>query len=249
MSVLASLHDVTPAHAREAELAWTACARFGLCPALFVVPDWHGRSPIEGDASFVRWLHERVAEGAEVFLHGERHDEHGARRGWRDHLRAFGRTDGEGEFLTLGEDEARLKIELGLARLRALGFAPIGFVPPAWLARDACWRAARAAGLALGEDQRAVLRLAAGTRVRTPVWRWSARTAARARISGVVSAVRCALQVSRPWVRVALHPADLRDRRTTSSLERALATLSERHRAARYSELLAGGAGSAEDRS
>ena len=69
-------------------------------------------------------------------LHGERHDEAELPRGLADSVRAFGRTAREGEFLTLDAGAALARIARGLDRLRALGLEPVGFVPPAWLAKD-----------------------------------------------------------------------------------------------------------------
>ena len=153
-ALLVTIHDVAPPLMERVERLWALCAERRVAPGLLVVPDWHGGVPIEGDPACVAWVRARAAEGAEVFLHGERHDEVGSPRGWRDSVRALGRTNREGEFLTLGYDAARTRIDRGLARLRALGLAPIGFVPPAWLARPDTHRAVRDAGLAVSEDDR-----------------------------------------------------------------------------------------------
>ena len=101
MSLLVSIHDVTPALAGGVERLWARCAARNGRPALLVVPDWHGEWPLERYPEFVAWLRARAAEGAEIVLHGERHDEVGLPRGLADELRAWGRTAGEGEFLTL----------------------------------------------------------------------------------------------------------------------------------------------------
>lgn len=236
MSLLVSIHDVTPAHAAAVELLWAACARHRVVPALAVVPQWHGEVAIESDPRFQAWLRARVAEGAEVLLHGERHDELGSARSALDHLRALGRTAREGEFLTLDERAAAERIGRGLARLRALGLSPVGFLPPAWLAREGAHRAAFAAGLAVSEDDRCV-RVAPGRSLPSPVWRWSARTPLRARLSCVVAEARWKAYRDAPLVRVALHPGDLADERCVASIERALARLTARHRAVRYAEL------------
>ena len=236
MSLLASIHDVTPAHAAAVERLWAACARHGVAPALAVVPQWHGEVAVESDAGFLAWLRARVAAGAEVLLHGERHDEVGTERRALDHLRALGRTAREGEFLTLDEGAARERIERGVARLRAIGLPPVGFLPPAWLAREGAHRAAFAAGLAVSEDDRSV-RVAPGRSLPSPVWRWSARTPLRARLSCFVAEVRWTAYRDAPLVRVALHPGDLADERCVASIERALARLASRHRAVRYADL------------
>ena len=157
-----------------------------------------------------------------MFLHGERHDEVGSPRAWRDSVRAFGRTNREGEFLTLGYDAARARIDRGLARLRALGLAPIGFVPPAWLARPDTHRAVRDAGLAVSEDDGAVYAFRANRTLASPVVRWSSRGAFRAYGSLLPAELRWRLQRGAAVVRIALHPADLDHPATAASVEREL---------------------------
>lgn len=239
MSLLVSIHDVTPAHAAPCRELWELCARFDLRPALLVVPDWHGAWPLESHPSFVAWVRSRAEEGAEIVLHGERHDEVGTTRSARDGARAWGRTDREGEFLTLGYDEARARIDRGLIRLRALGLEPSGFIAPAWLCREATYRAAADAGLAFAEDARTVRRLHDGASIPSPVVRWSARTSVRAWGSAVVAVGRWRFQRRSAVIRIALHPTDLAHRATRRSLTRALDAWSHARRSGRYADLVA----------
>lgn len=221
-AVLVTIHDVAPPLMARVRSLWDLCAVRGVLPGLLVVPEWHGEWPIEHDADCVGWVRDRAAEGAEVFLHGERHDEAGATRGWRDSLRALGRTNREGEFLTLDHAAARAKIARGLNRLRTLGLDPIGFVPPAWLAREDTHRAVREAGLATSEDDGAIYAFRAGRTIASPVVRWSSRGALRAYGSLVQAELRWRLQQRAACVRIALHPADLDHPATAASLGREL---------------------------
>lgn len=239
--VLVALHDVTPAHAAAVRVLWDVCRAHGTTPALCVVPDWHGRWPLEADRAFVAWLHARAADGAEVLLHGLRHDEVGlprgrGLRGWRVHARAAGRTAREGEFLTLGRAAARARLAAGCARLRTLGFDPVGFVPPAWLMRPACVDAVADVGLAYTEDARAVYLvrparplLGPATRaLPAPAWRWSTRTPLRAWAGvGVAAARWWAHPERRVLLRVALHPGDAGHAATRRSVEHTLARLQD----------------------
>lgn len=209
MPFLVAIHDVTPALATEVQSLWDRCVERGIRPALLVVPQWHGGHPIESDRAFARWLRERADDGAEIFLHGERHDEVGSPRTLADHVRAFGRTAREAEFLTLRERDARHRIERGVARLRRLGLRPIGFVAPAWLARRDTSLAVAAAGLQYSEDERDVVLHARATRLPIPVIRWSARSDVRARASVAVADARWHLRPRASAVRIALHPSDL----------------------------------------
>ncbi|MEA3245208.1 MAG: polysaccharide deacetylase family protein [Gemmatimonadota bacterium] len=220
--ILVTIHDVAPPLMPRVERLWASCARRGVAPGLLVVPDWHGNAPIERDPACVAWVRARAAEGAEVFLHGERHDEVGAPRALGDHVRAFGRTNREGEFLTLRYDAARAKIDRGLARFRGLGLDPVGFVPPAWLARHDTFRAARDAGLAVAEDDGTIYAFRSARVIASPVVRWSSRGAFRAYGSLAQAGLRWRLQRGAQVVRIALHPADLDHPATAASVEREL---------------------------
>ena len=73
MAVHVSIHDVSPSCAHEVEAAIELCAAVGAFPALLVVPDFHGRSPLLGDPRFCERLRELQALGHEVYLHGLLH--------------------------------------------------------------------------------------------------------------------------------------------------------------------------------
>lgn len=237
MSLLVSIHDVTPALADGVARLWQMCAARGVRPALLVVPDWHGRWPLEAHLPFVAWLRARAADGAEIVLHGERHDEVGLPRSLGDTLRAWGRTAREGEFLTLDEPAARERIARGRARLQALGLEPVGFVPPAWLAREAGHRAVGGTGLGFSEDDRAILLFPSGRWLPSPVVRWSARTGVRAWGSVAVARARWTLQGRAPLPRIAFHPQDLGHPATAAALGPTLDRWLARHRPIPYTAL------------
>jgi uncharacterized protein len=238
VALLVSIHDVTPALAPRVEALWALCRRHGVTPALLVVPNWHGRWPLVDYQDFVRWVRARADEdGAEIFLHGERHDEVGLPRTFGDHVRAFNKTAREGEFLTLQAPAARQRIERGLALFAQLGLRPIGFVPPAWLARDSTYGVAAQAGLGFAENDQAVAVLSSGKWVQSPVVRWSGRTPFRARASAVVADARWRLQRRAPVVRIAFHPSDLDHPASARSATRALELWLGDRAATRYGDL------------
>jgi hypothetical protein len=226
----------------QVEALWRLCSARGVVPGLLIVPDWHGRARIEDDLEFASWVRDRAAAGAEVFLHGERHDEVGLPRRWRDELRAFGRTNREGEFLTLGYTAARERIDRGLERLRTLGLEPIGFVPPAWLCAVDTHDAARDAGLAVSEDDGHVYLLGTGVTLASPVVRWSGRGWVRAYGSALIARGRWLVQRSAPVMRIALHPGDLAHPATAKSVERALDEWLSARRSGSYAQLVTPGA-------
>lgn len=244
MRLLVSIHDVTPALQPECEVLWAMSRAQGVTPALLVVPNWHGRAPLAEAPAFVSWLRARVAEGAEVFLHGERHDEVGLPRSLGDEWRAVGRTAREGEFLTLDEGPAHARMARGVAVLRGLGLDPIGFIPPAWLARPGCWAAAERLGLRIGEDHRHVILVREGEWRRTPNLCWSGRTPVRAVVSRAVVSRQADALRDGDTARVVFHPADLRHPATTDGTREVLASLLARGaRAVPYASLLEGRAG------
>lgn len=220
MRFLVSVHDVMPGAMNAVETLWGLCRERGITPALLVVPSWHGGHALEDAPEAVRWLRGCADAGAEIFLHGERHDEAGLPRGLMDSARALGRTAREGEFLTLTAGEAHRRIERGVRRLRALGLEPVGFVPPAWLSREDTHRAVAALGLRYSEDDRRIRVHHRKATVAAPVIRWSARTWWRARASVVVADL--ALRQRHALLRLALHPADLQSAAVRCSLVRAL---------------------------
>jgi predicted deacetylase len=235
--LLVSIHDVTPALENRVHRLWDLCARSGIRPALLVVPNWHGSWPLEQYPGFVSWVRSCADQGSEILLHGERHDEVGLPRRLAHSWKAWGRTAGEAEFLTLSESAARERIQRGQSRLHSLGLEPVGFVPPAWLGAAATDRAVAAAGFAFIEDASEIRALPSGRRVTSPAVRWSGRTPARAWGSAVVADARWRLQRNSRWPRLALHPQDLDHPATLRSVERSVDRLSKHHPIGRYSEL------------
>jgi len=236
MKLIVAIHDVTPAHAAPVETLWGLCVSRGIVPALFVVPSWHGEFMLESDARFCGWLRRCASQGAEIFVHGERHDEVGAERGVWDALRAAGRTDREGEFLTLTHIAARNRIARGLRRLRSVGLEPVGFVAPAWLASRGARAAIGDVGLHVSEDASHVHLLRRDERLKSPVIRWSARTLLRAHVSVAMAAAARSL-LREPLVRIALHPQDMRSAPVRHSVLRTLDTYALRALPTRYCAL------------
>jgi uncharacterized protein len=239
--LLVAVHDVTPAHARRLDVLYHLLDELGVRRyALLVVPNWHGAWPLADYPEFAAELRGRATRGAEIVLHGLRHDEVGLPRPVTHRLRTFGRTAREGEFASLPPVEAAARIARGMATLRGVGLEPLGFVPPAWLARPSLPQVVRDEGLKFTEDTRGLL-LVNGREnegVPAPATCWSTRRRWRAAGSVVVAALRLRLERTRPLVRVALHPPDANVPVVLASCRRTLAALLERRSVVGYRELL-----------
>ncbi|MGH7618019.1 MAG: DUF2334 domain-containing protein [Gemmatimonadaceae bacterium] len=239
MKLLVAIHDVSPAHDEAIRRIWGYCTSIGVRPALLVVPNWHGEWPLEDYRVFVDWLRDcqANAEGAEIFLHGERHDELGATRDLSAELRAFGRTDHEAEFLTLPYDAARKRIERGLRCLRRCKLSPAGFVAPAWLAHPECSAALSDCDVPISETADAVTLHRRGTRLASPVMRWSTRAAWRATTGSFVARALNVVHAKHWLVRIALHPADVDHPATWASVRSTLDHWTQVRRPWRYAAL------------
>jgi predicted deacetylase len=203
-----------------------------------VVPNWHGAWPLEEHPQFAAWLRTRQERGAEILLHGLRHDEVGSTRTPWQHVRALGRTAAEGEFLGLTPEEAARRMGLGFETLRTCGLRPAGFVPPAWLHGRRSFQVIAGQGLDLTEDDRSVYSLARGRGLRAPVVRWSTRKAWRAAAGVAIAAVRRPLEGWRPLVRVAIHPPDMDHPAVRRSVERTLEAMLRRRVVVSYAQAL-----------
>jgi uncharacterized protein len=238
--LLVAIHDVTPAHERWLDVLYRMLEQFGVRRyALLVVPNWHGAWPLTEFGEFTAQLRRRAASGAEIVLHGLRHDEIGQPRTLTHRARTFGRTDREGEFASLAPREAAARIAQGLVTLRTAGLEPRGFIPPAWLAAPDLPRVVRESGLEFMENTRGVVLLERGRMIAAPATCWSTRQPWRAVGSVVVAALRLRLERARPLVRVAFHPPDAGTPSVLASCRRTLAALLEQRTVIDYAELLA----------
>ncbi len=236
---MVAVHDVTPAHAARLDRVFALLAEFEVRQVgLLVVPDWHGTWPIARDAEFTARLRALRNDGAEVLLHGLRHDEEGSERTIAQHVRAWGRTAGEAEFLSLSPNEAARRVDAGLAVLTAEQLDPVGFVPPAWFHGEGLADVLTARGLRVSEDAWSVIDLAGGRRLRAPAVQWSARTQWRAAAGVAIAATRVPLERLRYLLRLVIHPPDIDVPMLADSVRRSLEALLKDRRPVSYLDVI-----------
>jgi predicted deacetylase len=215
MTVHVSIHDVSPAWSEEVEAALALCHAAGARPALLVVPDFHGRSPLLGDPPFCRRLRELQGAGHDVYLHGffhrsgERWRAHGGggRLAWLLAQRVV--SAGEAELSDVGADEGRSRVERGERVLAEAGLRVDGYVAPAWSMPAWLMPVLAQRGYRFAEDHLRVYDPAAGRARSTVVLNWATRSAPR--MVSTIAWCRAARH-ARAFVpaRIAIHPGDMR---------------------------------------
>src|SRR5262245_60000904 len=114
MAVHVSIHDVSPAFEDEVELALERCAAYGIKPALLVVPNFHGESPLLDHPAYCARLRELQREGYEIYLHGFFHKSRprevsgGSGAAWFVAQKVV--SAGEAEFSDVTPEEARQRL-------------------------------------------------------------------------------------------------------------------------------------------
>jgi predicted deacetylase len=224
------LHDVAPATwPLYADFAARATA-LGVPLTLLVVPDYHGQGTFERDPRFCATIERELARGGEAVLHGYYHADELPCHGPIDFVRRRLFTH-EGEFAAISEQEALARLEQGLALFARMGWPVEGFVAPGWLLSEGAWRALARLPLRYTSSLRRVyVRAGEGWRpIDAPSLVWSARSGWRRLVSQAVNERWLRRSASRPWLRLGLHPVDMRHERARRFWERAtLALLADR---------------------
>jgi predicted deacetylase len=239
--LLASVHDVTPAHTARLDRLVPMIQQLtgGRAPALLVVPDYHRRAPIKGDRAFARWLRSWVEQGSEMFLHGFTHKDEAVHAAGAARWKAQRMTAGEGEFLGLGAAEARRRLIEGRRIVEDIGGQAVaGFIAPAWLYGAPSLELLRELAFPLAEDHFRVWRPESGAVLtRGPVITYASRTPMRLASSLLWSQVaRHALRRA-SVVRFAVHPGDADSPALLREIAGTLRSFGRSHAPARYADL------------
>jgi predicted deacetylase len=228
MAVHVSIHDVSPAWRDEVELALEAAHAHGVRPALLVVPDFHGRSPLVDHPDYCDRLRQLQADGHEIYLHGYYHQARSTGAGSGDigsrARRVFAQrvvSAGEAEFSDVSHDEALQRLDDGERMLRDAGLSIRGFVAPAWSMPPWVLPLLGERGYTFTEDHGRVYSPATKQSRASVVLNFASRTPAR-----LLSSVAWC-RVARPArrllpARIAIHPADMKYALLRSELESLL---------------------------
>jgi predicted deacetylase len=218
MSIHVSIHDVSPLWEREVDVALEMCRAVGAKPALLVVPNFHGKAPLNAAPKYARKLRRLQDDGHEIILHGLFHESRredaevlgeGRPTGLRWHYAQKIASGGEAEFSDVSEKEADLRLDEGEAILATSGLTATGFIPPAWSMPPWLLPKLGARGYTFCEDHLYAYDPANGIRQTSVVLNYASRTPGR--LFSSVAWCRVAKYARVAWpARIAIHPADMR---------------------------------------
>jgi len=218
--LVVSLHDVASATAEPSRRWMDLFDARGLNVSVLVVPGpWQGLGPVDLDRPMCAWLRGLQASGHDIAQHGWSHVEPDtSTRGVA--ARSAGRLVARGcaEFWHIDRAEAARRLELGRAVLGAAGLTIDGFVAPGWLMSPEARAAVNAAGFRYTTTHATVSDLESGRDWSCPVL--SQRPGSTLTGPGARATTHIAewtVRRRRP-LRIAAHPRDLDDRRTTEAV-------------------------------
>jgi predicted deacetylase len=210
-ALVVSLHDVSPLARERCERIVDELAKIGVRrTSLLVIPNHHDRGHVRDDRKLCDWLRARAAEGHEIVTHGYFHRR--ARRGQESLVQKLTTrvyTADEGEFYDLDRAEAATIVRRGNTELGELGFAPRGFIAPAWLLSEEAEEALRDLGCEYTTRLRTVTDLRSQRTQEAQSLCWSVRAAWRRAVSLAWNAVLYHQLKNAPLLRVAVHPPDI----------------------------------------
>jgi uncharacterized protein len=209
-SLVVSIHDVSPATLERTERILSDLKSAGAVRvSLLVVPDHHHRGPVNENTAFAGWLRAACAEGNEAVLHGYYHlRENRSTDGPLTRLITRSYTAGEGEFLDLGNPEARELLLRGKAAVEACGVGVSGFIAPAWLLGAEAERAVREAGFQYTTRIATVSDFVTGAVHRSQSQVWSVRAGWRRTCSLAWNSLLFQMTLRCPLTRIGIHPPD-----------------------------------------
>ncbi len=234
------MHDVTPAHEVTLRKIHSALEELGVRRySMLVVPDYHGRWPLEEFPGFCRWLWELEKNGVEMVLHGLRHIAGSSPLSISERIRSALFTRGEGEFLGLDERAAEKLLQEGRAALkRSLALEVSGFTAPAWLYSRGTAAALAKSGFTFAENRWRIWDPRTGrTILRMPAVNYAGGSFVKRTLAAFWVTVSGVLLRGSPAVRFAIHPCDFENDAVRGAVMKRLKTLLVKRQTVSFSEL------------
>lgn len=205
-----SIHDVAPDTWPQCERLLQAVQAVAEIPLTWlVVPAYHRSQEADTSLRMQRGLDQRVAAGDALALHGLSHlDEGPAPQDWRQRFIRHVYTTSEGEFSAIDADEARHRIDLGLAWFKQRDWPVAGFVAPAWLLGPGAWCALRDYDFQYTTTLRYLYALPSRHALYAPSLVYAARNSSGRTLSRWRNQLLMHNLATQPLVRLGLHPAD-----------------------------------------
>ncbi len=229
--LLLSLHDITPFHLERLRKAEKYFADWGITKILYLlIPNYHGIAPADhsAQAEFVEYCRSCRVFDIQWFLHGYYHLEmqnldHTAKNNISSWFKRSFMTAGEGEFLALSSLSMQQKISEGKKVFaNCLGYAPQGFVPPAWLHNEYLIPVLKEQGFQWTENHQLIFSVNTGKTWESPVITWATRSLLRKYGSLLVCPSLARYWKSAPLLRIAMHPFDFEHTETVRNIEKVI---------------------------
>ncbi len=214
------LHDVASSTRAACLRTLTAVSDVAEVPVtLLAVPRYHGETPTR---ELIDWLGARSRKGDELALHGWSHNDEFEPSGALDRMRRRVYTRGEGEFWPLSENDARRRLDAGVAWFREHGWPLAGFVAPAWLLGPGAWQALATQRFEYTSTLRELVHLPGRRSIKSQSVVYSTSNAVRRQSSLLWNALVSRLESRNPLLRLELHPRDADFTEVRRSLQKIL---------------------------
>lgn len=235
-----SVHDVSPAHESTLRKIHSALEQLGIVRySMLVVPDHHGKWPLEDFPEFCGWLGQLAENGVEIVLHGCRHEGDIEELNLPDRIRSRLFTRNEGEFLGLGEESAEKLLTAGRSTLKkALDIEVNSFVAPGWLYSTGTSMALRKTGFAFSENRWRIWDPSTGkTIVWAPVVNYAGGSPLKRCLAAFWVKVSGIVLAGSKTVRFAIHPCDFENHTVKKAIIERLKVFLRRRVPVSYKEL------------
>jgi predicted deacetylase len=234
LEIHVAFHDITPIHLEFISTGLNVLKNCGVEKLTCLwVPNFHEKCKAANAGNELAELFNDFSFQYEWILHGYTHLDSGLaqeqntkKEEWqRKHL-----TGNEGEFLSIGKEEAQERIKLGLSEFKSyFNKSPEGFVAPAWLYRktelpeilkneDFSWT----------ENHNEIVDLKNNRCIAAPVISWVTRSFVLQQGALFVCPILALKHSKAPLLRIAVHPRDFAFSSTTKSIERLLGKVLKR---------------------